>query len=164
LCHSLFVSEMHTIANHAKLHIWVFAFYTQVVAHCARYIDGGYDPNKSFIVTGVAEEESPLLLAIAALQEQEDIQKLRELEFETSNANGGVLSTQGTLVISDSVLAELENPSEVKKESHFHSLQSKNVIAIDAVQNEMEKEKAIAKFEEVKFTTENEMDALMKNL
>lgn len=67
------------------------------------------------------------------------------------------------MVISDDVLAELEETSEVKRGAQFKTVKSRNLMAVDALQQELDKEKAAAKFEEVKFTTESEMDALLKS-
>jgi hypothetical protein len=62
------------------------------------------------------------------------------------------------------VLAELGEVSEIKRSGQFQSVKARNQMAVDAIQDEVEKAKAAAKFEEVKFTTESEMDALLKNI
>ena len=94
--------------------------------------------------------------SIQALQDAEDQQKAHD-DF-LFQAEEGVAD----LEISEDVLAELDETSEVKKAGHFKTLKSRNLLAVDAIQQELDQQKAVAKFEEVKFTTEAEMDALLK--
>lgn len=66
--------------------------------------------------------------------------------------------------ISEDVLEELDQSSEIKRTGHFKTIKSRNLLAVDALQQELDKEKAAAKFEEVKFTTKIEMDKLLQEV
>lgn len=124
-------------------------------AHCCKYIDPDFDP----------KVESAVPAAIQALQEQEDFQRRRAAQNghpdqDLFTLEGGVESVE----ISEDVLADLEEPSDVKRAGQFRTLQSRNFMAMEAIQQELDKEKAVAKFEEVKYSTEAEMDALLNSL
>lgn len=119
-------------------------------AHCCRYIDPSYDPHAA---------EPVLSPELAALQEQEDLRR-REPDHNETFALEGVEQVD----IAEDVLADLEEASDVKRAGQFKTVKSRNLLAIGALQQELDREKAAAKFEELKFTTENEMNALLSNL
>jgi hypothetical protein len=122
-----------------------------VCAHCCKYIDPNYDPNN----TTPSAHDYTLPPTLEELQLQESHEKHRILALKDAVE---------VPEISERVLAELGEVSEIKRSAQFQSVNSRNQIAVDAIQEEVEKAKAAAKFEEVKFTTESEMDALLKNL
>lgn len=124
----------------------------QVCAHCCKYIDPNYSVERE------ASGEGALPPSIQALQDEEDFLKERAQTLVISSEDG-----IENVVISDDVLAELEEVTEVKRAGQFKTIKSRNLLAVDALQQELDKEKAAAKFEEVKFATESEMDALLRN-
>jgi predicted nucleic acid-binding protein len=66
--------------------------------------------------------------------------------------------------ISPDILADLEEKSDVKAASQYLPIQARNMLAVDALQAELQKEKATTEFEQMKITNSSEMDVLLKSL
>jgi hypothetical protein len=136
----------------ALLKAYYVIMYVQVCAHCCKYIDPSYDAHAP---------TSALPANILALQDQEESERRRREQSE-----GLYFATEGVaqVDIAEDVLADLEEVSEVKRTGQFKTVKSRNLMAVEAIQQELDMQKAAAKFEEVKFTTAAEMDTLLSNL
>ena len=134
--------------------------FVEVCAHCCKYIDPLFDPNNPDQNTGLPAN-------IQELQDKEDMQNLKLKQREEPPAVpflSEITDVVEVLDIADDVLADLEEVSEVKRTGQFKTIKSRNLMAVDALQKELDREKAATQFAEVKYSTEAEIDALLKKI
>jgi hypothetical protein len=95
---------------------------------------------------------------ITALQFEEDRNKENK-NFSDALIMGAEIQD---VDISEDVLDELNEPSSAKVEGRFKTVKSRNLMALNALEENLENEQAIAHFIEVKAQTEAAMDDLLK--
>lgn len=103
---------------------------------------------------------SPELLALQ--EKEEENAAIAAAELLNKNYLLAVAGKEGEEVnISSLILEELNGSRDTKAANQFSTVDARNRAALDAIQDEIAKNKAIAKFVEVKYATETAMNELM---
>lgn len=104
-------------------------------------------------------QQSILPSSILALQNEER-PELHNVQTAQAYADAAIEN----LEISASVLADLDEKSDVKAATQFMPVQARNVLAVEALSDELKKEVATAEFEQIKFVNSKEMNDLLQSL
>ena len=104
-------------------------------------------------------QQSIVPSSILVLQTQEH-PELHNLQTAQAYADADIENRE----ISAAVLADLTEKSDIKAANQFMPVQARNKLAVEALSDELKKEAATAKFEEIKFVNSKEISDLLQNI
>mmetsp|Transcript_24968 Transcript_24968/g.41614 ORF Transcript_24968/g.41614 Transcript_24968/m.41614 type:complete len:312 (-) Transcript_24968:849-1784(-) len=133
--------------------------FIEVCAHCCRYIDPKYTKGSSDKQSSTVVEKDD-----AALPEYIKQLQMKEEKEKESNVEKKLLAQEipvASVDISEGVRDELESSSTEKQEGHFQSVDNKNLMALEGLENDLKQQLVAAEFAQVKHETEVAMKDLL---